>query len=141
MLFQKIFNIDIPDYTIILVFLTIIGHFFIGQYLNYYNKSKRYDRYLHAFGTFSFAIFLYCLILAFINPAVNSNILASIFVFTIGLSIGLIFEIIEFIIDISKKKDTNKPHSQRGLMDTDLDMVYDIIGSFVAAVFCFYVIA
>ncbi len=130
---RDFFYIDIPNYAVILTILSIIGHSFFGRALNYYNTSRRYDRYLHAFGTFSFALFFYCLILSFINPAVNSRILTGVFTFTIGLSLGLVFEIVEFIIDCTRTKKTSTPRSQRGLRDTDLDMVFDIIGALGAA--------
>lgn len=137
----KIFNLMIPDYATILIILSGIGHIFVGEFLNYYNKSIRYDRYLHALGCFSFSVFSYYFILSFINPAVNSRILTGIFVFTIGLSYGVIFEILEFIIDCkSRKKKENTKRAQRGLIDTDFDMVFDIIGSFAAAIFSFFVL-
>ncbi len=134
-LIKRIFALVIPDYSIILVILTVICHIFIGKYLNFYNTSIRYDRYLHAFGAFAFAVFSYCVILAFVNPAVHSKMITAIFVFAIGLSLGLLCEMSEFISDITKRK---KIKSQRGLIDTDLDMVYDIIGSFAAAIYGFF---
>ena len=138
---MKMFKLNIPKYATILIILSALGHIFVGKFLNYYNKSRKYDRYLHAFGTFSFSIYTYSLILSIINPAVTSQILAGVFVFTIGLSYGLIFEILEFISDYKKKKkNIIKQKSQRGLMDTDFDMIFDIIGSFFAAIFSFFML-
>lgn len=137
--FKNKYSLSIPDYSLLLIIISILGHIFIGKFLNYYNKSKHFDRFLHALGCFSFSIFSYCLILSFINPAVNSRLLAGIFTFTIGTTYGLIFEIIEFISDQSNKKK-NKQKSQRGLLDTNFDMVFDLFGSLLAAFFTFFIL-
>lgn len=140
LIFKRMTDYDILNYSIILVILTVCGHVFIGDCLNYYNKSIRFDRYLHAFGSFSFAIFSYLIILSIVNPAVNTRMLSAIFVFTLGLSLGLIFEIIEFTLDRTRNKSPKAQKSQKGLADTDFDMIFDIIGSFIAAVFSYFIL-
>ncbi len=128
-------KIQVSDYILILVMISMLGHTFIGNCLNFYNSSKHYDRYLHIFGSFSFAIFSYSVIVSITHPNINSKIYSALFVVTLGISIGAIFEIIEFISDSLTKKN-----NQRGLKDTNFDLIADIIGSFIAGIFAYNII-
>jgi hypothetical protein len=60
---------------------------------------------------------------------------AAIFVFALGITIGTVFEIIEFVFD--KSKHTKM---QKNLKDTDVDMVFNVIGSVFAAVISYFFI-
>ena len=60
------------------------------------------------------------------RPAVFTFILISL----IGISLGTFFELIEFSLD-----SLFNEHNQLGLIDTDLDLVFDCIGSFLAGGF------
>ena len=135
LLIEFLCKFSVSEYILILVMLTIFGHTFIGDFLNYYNKSKRFDRYLHAYGSFSFALFAYFVIEKTIKPVINSNLFSALFVVTLGISLGVIFEIIEFSHDTALKTQT-----QRGLKDTDFDLIADVIGSAIAGIFAFCVL-
>jgi uncharacterized membrane protein YjdF len=66
---------------------------------------------------------------------VTPKLYAAIFVFSVGITIGAIFEIIEFTFD--KAKHTKM---QKGLKDTDLDLIFDVIGSVAAAIISYFFI-
>ncbi len=116
-------------FIILLVLITIIGNNLIGNCLNVYNCSKHYDRYLHAFGSFSFSLFFYSILDKIIVPTIYSTFYVSIFVATIGISLGCIYEIYEFILD-----STTNSFNQHGLKDTNFDLISDVIGSLIAGI-------
>ncbi len=119
---------------ILLVILTILGHSFIGEYLDVYNKSKNYDRFLHLFASFSFSLFAYSIIYSIIKPVNYSKLYVSLFVITLGISLGVLFEIIEFIQDTFLKTG-----NQHGLKDTNFDLISDVIGATIAGMICTFI--
>lgn len=129
-----VFHIAIPDYVLFLTMLTILGACFLGHYLGGYTKSRTFDRYLHAFGSFSFSMFTYCTLNHFINTG-SSKLFQAMFIFCAGNTLGVFFELLEMSHDISKK---DEPKTQKGLRDTDMDMLFNLIGSSVAAAFSFF---
>ena len=48
---------------------------------------------------------------------------------TIGISLGCIYEIYEFILD-----STTNSFNQHGLKDTNFDLISDVIGSLIAGI-------
>jgi len=68
-------------------------------------------------------------------PNISSKIYIAIFVTTLGITLGVFLEILEFVLDIIRKKN-----NQRGLLDTDFDLVYDVIGAILAGFISFFII-
>lgn len=126
-----IFHFTIPAYIVLLAMLAIFINCFFGHYLDWFNRSKVFDRYLHTYSSFSFALLAYCLVLNLFVTG-GSKAYQSLFVFTIGMALGAIFELIEARSD--SKKGTN---NQRGLQDTNMDLLGDLIGSLLAGVFAY----
>lgn len=122
---------QISDFILIIMLLTILGNSFIGDYLDIYHKSKYYDRFLHMFGSFSAALFTYSLLLNFVGSVEAPYVYTSLFVAAVGISIGVFFEIAEFVHDGVFKKS---PRGQHGLIDTDVDLIFNVIGAAVAGV-------
>ncbi len=133
---QYMMEFKVETFIIVFVLITIIGNNLFGQYLNFYNTTKFYDRYLHVFGCFSFALFFYSLLDKIIKPDIDSKVYTSVFVISIGISLGCILEIVEFIMDIKKKTNQKNQH---GLIDTDTDMISNVIGSIAAGIASIYI--
>ena len=131
-------NFRFPVQHLILAFLicTILGHVFIGEYFDVYHKTKYYDRFLHLFGSFTFALFSYSITENILGPIQSPKSYIPLFVAVIGISVGVIFEIGEFAHDSLSKKDKRSNH-QHGLADTDFDLISDVIGSVAAGVLSF----
>jgi uncharacterized membrane protein YjdF len=125
---QVQFNFYIEPFIIFLLIIAVLGHLFIGEYLGIYVRIKIYDKFLHVFGTFAFTLFFYSLILKTINPLSEPKTYTLLFIVALGVSLGAIFELIEFTVDLIFKSK-----SQTDLMDTDIDLIADLIGSIVAA--------
>lgn len=127
-----IFNIKVPSYQLLLTMLTILGACFFGHYLECYTKSKTFDRYLHGFGSFSFSLLTYSVLSHFIETG-GSLLFQALFVFLIGNTLGVIFELVEMRHD---RKTRVK--SQKGLIDTDMDMLFNLFGSILAGIFAYF---
>ncbi|ADL12753.1 hypothetical protein [Acetohalobium arabaticum] len=125
------YNLHLSNYIRGLIILTLISHMQFGQYLNFYTKFFYFDIILHIFGTYSFTLFTYSLL----NKTVSKPSLAKnrelILIVLLGISLGTLFEIIKFLIDIIF---TPKIPAQTGLIDTNLDMIANIVGAVIAAV-------
>jgi hypothetical protein len=131
------FNFYIEPSIILFVIIVVLGHLFIGEYLGIYVRIKIYDKILHVFGTFAFTLFFYSLILKTINPISEPTTYTLLFIVALGVSLGAIFELIEFSVDLIFKSK-----SQPNLMDTDIDLIADLIGSIVAAfTYTFFIVS
>lgn len=123
------YGIYMSNFVRAIVLITIISDSFFGQYLEYFITSTVFDKGLHTFGTYSFSLFFYILIGQL--PANQiSRPFKFIMIICLGLSLGAVYEIFEFIIDM-----TTKPSfpGQPSLLDTNLDLVSDLIGAIIAA--------
>lgn len=123
-----ILRISIPYLVLIFVMVSVFLHTIAGHYLELYKKSKLFDRYQHGLGSFSFALLIY-LTISKVTVAGGSLLFRAVFVASLGITAGAIFEIFEYIHD-----SKNKTKLQRGLKDTDFDIISDVIGSVLAAV-------
>lgn len=129
LIIQYKLKFHVNAFIILLVLITITGNNLIGNCLNVYNHSKYYDRFLHAFGSFSFALFYYSILAKITVHTIYPKFYVSIFVAAIGISLGCIFEIYEFIMD-----STTNSKNQHVLKDTNFDLISDIIGSAIAGI-------
>lgn len=109
-----------------LVFLTILIHL-TGNHRNLYDTSEVFDDLLHLFGCFAFTLYAYNLLEKALIPYHFSPYLLFLLVFSVGVSLGTLFEILEFGVDRMWGTDM-----QRGLIDTNLDLLFDTLGAFLA---------
>jgi uncharacterized membrane protein YjdF len=130
---EEIFNIGVPYIFRCLVIVALFIHTFFGYFKDQYTRSKTFDRYLHAFGSFAYALFFYALLAQLMDAAVTSKVFIAVMVTFTGITVGTVFEIIEYFIDRKMPVKT-----QRGLIDTDADLICDVIGSVVAGVVTYF---
>jgi hypothetical protein len=64
---------------------------------------------------------------------VSPNSVIFVFVVALGALIGVVFELYEFTVDM-----IFKTKNQHGLIDTDVDLIFDIIGAILAGSFVLY---
>jgi len=129
-----IFGWMIPDYSLFLVMVALFVNNFFGYYKNKYNHSKNFDRILHGYGSFSFALLGYYFIVL-ITQQDMSRFFRAIFIFVLGVALGALFELLEFSIDSKYHTET-----QKSLKDTDTDMLCNAIGSLIAAIVSCFII-
>lgn len=126
------FKLTVASYVMVFSILAVFFTCFFGYYLEYYLRSKTFDRFLHAFGSFSFAQLSFCILDDFIDTN-SSKIFQSAFVFLLGNTLGIIIELTEAKLD--KKADIK---NQKGLKDTNMDLLSDMIGSILAGIVAFF---
>lgn len=124
------YQLYLNNYIRALMALTIVSDAFFGYYVDLYATSTVFDKIQHVFGNYSFSLFAYTLVVRLLkNPVPRS--FKFILVVCLGLSIGASYEILEFITDSISHP---VPPSQPSLLDTDLDLIGNTIGAFLAAI-------
>lgn len=132
-------KLQYPIYPFILLFfmITLIGHTVLGQSLNLYHRSKIFDRYLHCFGAFTFSLLSYSILQNIWGPIQGGKGYTALLIAAIGISLGTLFEILEFIIDTVLKSPKPLMH-QHGLADTDMDLISNTLGAILAGIISVY---
>jgi uncharacterized membrane protein YjdF len=121
-----------PLIAYILAMVTLLTDSFFGYYKRLYNRTKTYDRIQHVIGSFSFAVFFY-FFLSNIFEYGGSRAFQAFYILLLGVFYGTVYELIEFMSDSGSRRKM-----QKGLKDTDFDMLSDLIGSLAAAVLSYF---
>ncbi|MBS4534748.1 hypothetical protein GOQ29_03860 [Clostridium sp. D2Q-14] len=130
--YEKRKVIDISNLVKFLFVLISISHLALGQYFNFYETGTYFDKALHLIGIFGISLFSYEVLISVFDEYINSKILISVFVFSIGITLGNLFEIFEFILDVILNKS-----NQHGLVDINLDLIFNSIGAFIAGIWIY----
>lgn len=127
LLYEHKKGICISHFIRISVVSTLFANNFLGDYMQLYEKSVYFDKLLHLYGTFSFALFFYSIAEkeGFFNGITEKKVF--IFVLLFGSFIGTVFEIAEFIADV-----LFKTKNQNSIADNNIDMLCNILGSILA---------
>ncbi|MEG6586083.1 hypothetical protein [Dendrosporobacter sp. 1207_IL3150] len=120
---------EMSNYIRTAMVITLLSDGFFGYYLEYYLTSTLFDKAQHLFGSYSFALFTYVLVAQLLNNPVKP-LFKFILIVGLGISLGATYEVLEFIVDSTTHP---YPPGQPSLIDTDLDLIADIIGSVIAA--------
>jgi hypothetical protein len=121
------------SYVILLLAATALFlNAFIGYYLRYFIKSRVVDRFLHAYGTFSLTLLLYNFIIIIILNR-GSKPYQTLFIVFFGIALGAVHEIMEFLADIKQNSQM-----QKGLRDTNVDTIFNILGAASAATAAYF---
>lgn len=131
-----VFHLPIPWYVLLIGMAAQFTQTFFGYFRNAFERSMKFDRYMHALGCFAYALLIYFTLYALIGGEI-SRIYAALFTGALGMSFGLLIEIFEFVSDHWSKSPIKH---QKGLKDTDVDLVCDLIGSVCAGVFTYLVL-
>jgi len=126
---DEVFGIGVPYLIRCLVIVAMFLHTFFGYFKDLYTRSQTFDRYLHVYGGFAYALFVYSLFTHIFQASVSPAPFAALMVAFTGMTVGGVFEIIEYLIDRGMPVKT-----QRGLKDTDVDLICDAIGSAAAGI-------
>jgi VanZ family protein len=97
----------------------------------------RFDRYMHALGSFSYGLLIYFTLAALI-PGSLSPVWAAILTGALGETFGVLIEHFEFAADVHGKSPTRH---QKGLRDTNFDLIANTIGSILAGVYAYLTLA
>ncbi len=129
MFLEARYRLHMNNFVRVIVGVTLVSDSFFGYYLDLYARSSVFDKILHVFGTYALSLFVYILVVELLKNPVNRP-LKFVLVTCLGISIGAVYEIAEFFTD-------NILHpplmSQPSLLDTDLDLIGDVLGALCAA--------
>lgn len=117
---------------LVCVAATVVGDTYLGKKRDLYHTTITYDRLLHLFGSFSFALFAFGILKNLFGP-VSPGYYLPVIVVAEGISLGVLFEIYEFVLDSLPKK-SRSVRRQHGLTDTDFDLLADTVGSLLAGI-------
>lgn len=117
------------------VMLVIISDSLWGIFCRLYITSSVFDKVQHVLGTYAFSLFFYSVICQLSHPRLSRGV-TLVFVFSLGLGIGAIYEISEFLGDIIVKPSIP---SQTDLLDTELDLIADMFGALAAGMHAIYI--
>jgi hypothetical protein len=126
---KNIFKIKL--YIKILIVITIIIDVVGGFYFKLYETTGWFDNVMHGLGGFSVTIFFNYVL--GVKKISSSRILVFIFAWSVGIATGVFYELAEFALDIILKTKT-----QRGLVDTNLDLLFGTLGAMIGSVFIVY---
>lgn len=124
------YKINVRDYARGCIILLISVHNFAGKYFDLYLTTTFFDKALHIFGTYSVVLFFFSIMDQFMKISFKAKINKFIFLVLLGVSLGAIFEILQFAADIILNPAIP---NQAGLKDTNLDMISNLIGALAAA--------
>lgn len=129
------YDIQLPNALRVGVMAVIVSDSLFGLCCGLYSTSSIFDKVQHVLGTYAFALFAYTIIYQLSQPVMKRSC-TFIFIVALGLAIGALYEISEFLGDTMLKP---KIPSQTSLRDTDLDLMADLLGSLLAAVQATYI--
>jgi len=132
-----VFRWDIPVHALLWGMAAQLTQTFFGYYLDRFERSAYFDRYMHGLACFAYSLLLFSTLTALV-PGAISRLYAALFVFTIGLSVGVAIEIFEYVADRWGKSPIRH---QKGLRDTNVDMVSNAIGAVLAGVYAYLTLA
>ena len=151
-LFMKKLELDIPD-LIYFIFITFcLAHFVCGEILGFYVKVSWWDSALHTFSGMLIALLSFSLI-NLLNKSKDGRVQLNlvftvIFAFSLSLTVGALWEIIEFasdsIVGSNMQRAYESTMSGRGagfvgmaaLADTMKDLILDAIGAAIVCMVC-----
>lgn len=125
--FENRLRLNVKVHIKALVMATIAFHSVLGQFFNLYHRVYWFDSALHLFGSFSFSIFYYAILFSVFGTFSKFKVPTFLFITSVGVMLGVLFELIEFITDILLGT-----HHQDGLKDTNIDLIFDMLGSILA---------
>ncbi len=141
----KLSHIDIPPSLGIFAVVFIYATLFLGEFNNYYAVYWWWDVLLHLSSGLAFGIigFFILYVISKAGKIKAGPKVIAMFVFAFALSIGALWEIVEFTIDSTFGPISNNAFMQTvvngcGLVDTMKDLINDSIGGLFSAVMGYF---
>ena len=124
------YRIVLPWFLVFLVVLQLHLHTFWGVWLRYYDSHWFWDKLLHLKGTMLVSLvgFLAAYAIHLCGKVRLTGPILGLFTVVFGNALGAWWEIVEFLVDKTLKKNT-----QYGLDNTMIDLINNLLGSLIAA--------
>lgn len=127
---QHNYRIVLPWFLVFLVVLQLHLHTFWGVWLRFYDSHWFWDKLLHLKGTMLVSLvgFLAAYAIHLCGHVRLTWPILGLFTVVFGNALGAWWEIVEFVVDKTLKKNT-----QYGLDNTMIDLINNLLGSLIAA--------
>lgn len=127
---QHNYRIVLPWFLVFLVVLQLHLHTFWGVWLRFYDSHWFWDKLLHLKGTMLVSLvgFLAAYAIHLCGKARLTGPMLGLFTVIFGNALGAWWEIVEFLVDKTLKKNT-----QYGLDNTMIDLINNLVGSLITA--------
>lgn len=127
---QRNYRIVLPWFLEFLLVLQLHLHTFWGVWLRYYDSHWFWDKLLHLKGTMLVSLvgFLAAYAIHLCGKVRLTGPILGLFTVVFGNALGAWWEIVEFLVDKTLKKNT-----QYGLDNTMIDLINNLLGSLIAA--------
>lgn len=131
LLMAQRFHLKIPIYFYAYIVFFLFGTIFLGEAFDFYNRFWWWDVVLHGSSAVGFGIVgvVFTLLMFEGDRYAAPPYAVAIIAFAIGLSIGALWEIFEFLVDQSLGTNMQKS----GLVDTMTDLMVDTLGAALGA--------
>jgi hypothetical protein len=149
---EKRQKIDIPDILEIIILIFVYAGIFLSTQFNLYYRYFWWDDLLHTFSGIIIG-FIGFIVAYKINHRYSmdiSPVLIALFAYTFAVTLGVLWEILEFSADVltgsaHQKWDLpeteilmGKSYQGNGLRDTMSDLIVDNIGAFITSLITYY---
>lgn len=149
----KKLRFEIPDVVYVVFVLFMAAHFFLGEICGFYARISWWDAVLHTFSGVMLTFISFSLI-SLMNEKKNKEFklniyFSALFAFALTITIGVIWEIIEFTSDSLFGSNMQRAYEslvdasrgaafvgQEALLDTMKDLILDAAGSGIACLIC-----
>ncbi|MCK9537044.1 MAG: hypothetical protein M0R05_05650 [Bacilli bacterium] len=144
---ERNWKIDIPEFMEILFIIFCIGSLLIGEIIGVYRMNSWWDGLMHTLSGSLIAIFVFSLLRMINDSEKNTRKISPLFlvflVFCIATTVGVIWEIIEFLADTFTGSNMQRYFNdvagepfigQNALKDTMLDFILNAIGALVICI-------
>ncbi len=129
--FERRYNVDLPEAFEIVIVLFIFGTLFLGEVHGYYTRFIWWDAVLHGVSAFALGLIGFTVMYVLYRGGTiraRASLLA-LFGFSFAVMMGAVWEIFEFAMDSFFGFNMQKS----GLVDTMWDLIVDVIGAFLAS--------
>ncbi len=135
---ERSFKITLPKELNIILTIALYLHYVLGEYENFYTKVSWWDLFLHSGNSIILGLigFVFAYALLFTSRINAKPFFISLFSVSFAVTIGVLWEIFEFIMDQLFGFNMQKS----GLVDTMTDLMADILGALIVSIFGFFYI-
>ncbi|MCX7710700.1 MAG: hypothetical protein N2484_12740 [Clostridia bacterium] len=133
MLLEKKMKFQLENQLRLFIMVSAVLNSFFGEYMGLYYSTPYHDKILHMVGTFAFALAIYSVMNKIIAATPVSRLYIFILLVSLGALVGVVMELMEYFSDV-----LFKTYNQFGLVDTNVDMIYDMLGGILAGLYCAY---
>ncbi len=128
-----LFRLNVPWHVLLWGAAAQFVQLFVGYYRNAFERSTRFDRYMHALACFAYGLLIYGTLAAITGEDV-SPLYAALMSAAFAETFGVLMEHFEFTADLHGKSPVKH---QKSLRDTNFDLLANSFGALCAGIYAY----